>query len=109
MQRKSVGKGHGAVLKTYGNMPKEHSNTTIGSLRAIYGEQFAKGFGGDEKLTAVIAKKSKVGASSYHVQKSHASAKRKGGSGRNVSSASLDALANATVLLGPALKRLADR
>ncbi len=90
-------------------MLKEHSNTTIGALRAIYGEQFAKGYSSNEKLTAVIAKKSKVGAGSYHVQKSHASAKRKGGSGRNVSSASLDALANATVVLGPALKRLADR
>jgi len=109
MQRKSVDKRDGAVLKTYGNMLKKHSNTTIGALRAIYGEQFAKEFDSNEKLTSVIAKKSKVGASSRHVQYSHAPVKRKGGSGRDVSSASLDALANATVVLGPALKRLADR
>ena len=44
MQRKSVGKGRGTVVKTYESTLKEHSNTTIGALRAIYGQQFAKGF-----------------------------------------------------------------
>lgn len=99
----------GYVIKTHGKaiggtQQKKHENTTIGALRAVYGEDFAKGFRGDAKLGTVIETASKAAVARFL---STNDAPKRGVS--KLSKKSLNALANATVELGPALKRLADK
>jgi len=87
-----------------GTFEEKHGNTTIGALRAVYGDNFAKGFRGDAKLQNVIESTSNAAMATFN-STSDAPKRRVS----KLSKQSLNALANATVELGPALKRLADK
>ncbi len=84
------------------------AETPIGKLRRIYGRNFASGFGDQVKLKSAIESKSNAATSDFH-SRSASQFRGKDRSARKLSSKSATALANATVALGPALKRLADR
>lgn len=103
------GDGHQstAVAKTGSDLSSEHINTTVGTLREIYGQNFAKDFDGGTKLKTVIETTSNAALVDFHRQR--VSSNKKKSRNPKISGESLKALASATVLLAPALKRLADR
>jgi hypothetical protein len=80
---------------------RKDGSVIVTTLRATYGDTFAQGFSGHTKLTTVIRTKSSAAIGAFNESKAKKSTK--------ISERSVDALANASVIFGPALKRLADR